>query len=207
MSNGEKIAKSHTFTTGQISGITRIGRQSLYRYVRDFPDFFSQTVRQHKQGRRWTQDDLNMIEAIRCLYHERTGEQRIKEIIKGGWRLADNQAWTRELQSRLIEMTFAANAEADEISKQAIDAINDLQIKTLVAEGNNKEFAALWILVKDIQAEWRELESELRITGRIRRKSNIKKWYGEPPVLYLAPVGTLNKYKPEDIDAPSSKKS
>jgi hypothetical protein len=121
-------------------------------------------------------------------------------MIAGGWRLQDNQAWTRELQSRLIEMTLAAYADAKEISKQAINAIDDLQTKTLVAEYNNEQFSKLWILVMDLQDEWRALEYEMKLRGRVR-KSFKPRWHGEPPTLYLAPVeGSLKDFKVEGAE-------
>jgi hypothetical protein len=205
MSNMEKEGKKRKFTTGEIRGITLVGASSLYRYVRDFPKFFSFTAKQHIKGRRWNQEDLEMIHAIRSLYHDRTGKEKIREMIKGGWRLQDNEAWTRELQSRLIEMTYAAYADAKEISKQAINAIDDLQMKTSVAEYNNEQFSKLWILVMDLQDEWRALEYEMEIRGRVR-KSFKPRWHGEPPTLYLTPVeGSLKEFKVEDAeDTPTS---
>ena len=197
--------RKKTFSSGQVSGITELHRQSLYRYVKDFPEFFSETARQHKQGRRWTREDLEMIQAIRCLYHERTGKEKIREMIKGGWRLVDSLPWTRELQSRLIEMTLAAYEESKEISNQAIESIDDLQYKTSVAEGNNKSFAALWIQVQDLKDEWKALEDELRIRGRVR-KSFKPRWHGEPPTLFLQPVegDNLKQYRQARDDQPPS---
>jgi hypothetical protein len=200
MSKFKNEGQKWQFTTGQISGMTLLGASSLYRYVRDFPEFFSPTAKQHIKSRRWTQKDLEMLHSIRCLYHERTGKEKIREMIAGGWRLQDNQAWTRELQSRLIEMTLAAYADAKEISKQAINAIDDLQTKTLVAEYNNEQFSKLWILVMDLQDEWRALEYEMKLRGRVR-KSFKPRWHGEPPTLYLAPVeGSLKDFKVEGAE-------
>ncbi len=200
MSNVEKNLKIRKFTTGQVSGFTMVGRQSLYRYVRDFPEFFTETAKQHRQGRRWELDDLTIVQSIRMLYHERRGTEKIRELSKGGWQLSDNQSWTRELQSRLIEATFAAYADAEEISKKALNAIEELKLFTGVAKYNNEEFAALWIKVMDLQEEFRVWEQELKITGRVHKAAK-RKWWGKPPVLYLAPVeGSLNDYKIANAD-------
>lgn len=192
-----------TFTTGQVSGITQVGRQSLYRYVKEFGEFFSKTATQHKQGRRWTQMDIETIHAIRCLYHDHTGTEAIREMIKGGWKLTDNEAWSRELQSRLIEMVIEANTNAEIISRQAINAINDLQSKTDVVEANQKVFADLWLQVQDLKAEWEALEGELLIKGRMSKKYK-PRYRQKPPQLFLMPVsGKLSEFKVVDDDKES----
>jgi DNA-binding transcriptional MerR regulator len=198
LADGGIREKSRTFTTGQMSGLTGIGRQSLYRYVKIYGEFFSETARQHKQGRRWTHDDILVASAIRALHHEKLGEKNIREKLKSGWKLSDNEAWSKELQSRLIDTVLEAYAHAEEISRQAIAAINDLELKTQVAEYNNKTFAELWIGFKDLQEEYRILELELRKRGMVPRQIK-QRWYGEIPVLYLAPVkGSLKDFKVEE---------
>jgi hypothetical protein len=196
MSNLEKITKSRKFTTGQVSGFTMVGRQSLYRYVRDFPEFFTETAKQHKQGRRWELDDLVIVQSIRMLYHERMGKEKIRELIKGGWKLCDNQPWTRELQSRLIEATFTAYAEAEEISKQAVAAIDDLENKTFFVEWNLEAFQKLWISVQDLIDEVETIEHVECITGKVKSQMGVR-WHGKPPILYeLVPLaGNLKDYK------------
>jgi hypothetical protein len=168
MSNFENKGQKWKLTTGQISGITLLGSSSLYRYVRDFPEFFSPTAKQHIKGRRWTQEDLEKLQAIRCLYHERTGKEKIRELIVGGWRLQDNEAWTRELQSRLIESTLATYAEMEEISKQAIKAVNEAMEELRTLEYNDKIFRELVVKVWDLEEEWKYFEKGLILRGIVR---------------------------------------
>lgn len=189
-------AKKRTYTTGQMSGISGLHRQTLYRYVRDFGEYFTETARQHKQGRRWEFSDVEVARAIRGLYHEGASKEKIKGMLKGGYRLADNEAWTRELQSKLIEIAFAANANADDISRQAIAAINDLENKTFFVEWNLKAFQELWITVHDLIDEVEAIEHLESITGKVKRSVG-KKYHGKPPILYeLVPLaGNLKDYK------------
>ena len=114
-------------TTGQISGITMVGFMSLYRYVRDFPEFFNPSARQHKRGRRWTVADLEMVQGIRYLYHERKGKDKIRQMLKDGWRPAANSAYTLETLARLIEATLAVSEDAKRIVKDAQKAIDDVK--------------------------------------------------------------------------------
>jgi len=167
------------FTTGQTSGFSRIGFKTLYNYVRTFPEFFSPTVRQHTPGRRWTQADLEMVQAIRCLYHERTGTEKIRELIAGGWRLEDNHPWTKELISRLIESILAVSTDAKESAQEVIT------LKRLLEERkrDNREFQELWIKVRDLEHEWEVMQKAWRLRTVIT-KAVRKKYHGELPDLY-----------------------
>lgn len=116
-----------TFKTGQLSGITRIGYASLYRYVRDYREFFSPTARKNTRGRRWTHNDLDIVQAIRYLSHERTGKEKIKEMLKSGWRPVANAAYDRETVARLIEAVLASNEQANKLVKSLQKEVDDIR--------------------------------------------------------------------------------
>lgn len=200
MSKTEKASQIRKFTTGQVSGIASVGHQSLRNYVKQFPEFFSDTAKQHKQGRRWSLDDVAMVRGIAALYHERTGTAKIRELLAGGWRLYDNEAWVKELQSKLIEMTLMAYADSEEISRQAVAAIDDLQGKSGMAEWNVKAFQALWITVHDLVEEVKAIKQVEGITGKVELKLG-RRWHGNPPDLYqIVPLhGTPKDYKFTDV--------
>jgi hypothetical protein len=185
-----KSKPERVFTTGQISGISGLGRQCLYRYVKDFGEFFSDTARQHKQGRRWTGADLELVESIHALHSKRSTNPKIRELLQGGWRLLDDRAGAREFISGLVDMVFVAMQQSEDIAKEAMAAMGDLQRKTRVVEINNKAFQELWIQLHDIRVEFYELERELRIRTGIVKKVK-PKWHGDPPEIFLQAVGSL----------------
>lgn len=166
-------------TTGQISGITRVGFRTLKKYVSNFPEFFGPTVRQHKTGRRWNQEDLEMVQAIRCLYHERTGTEKIRELIAGGWRLQNEQAWTRELMGRLIEKILEVYEDLKNSTREVV------ALKTLLEERqrDNKAFQELWIRQGDLEHEWEVMQKAWRLRTVIT-KAVKKKYHGQLPELY-----------------------
>ncbi len=125
-----------------------------------------------------------MLQAIRCLYHERTGKEKIREMIAGGWRLQDNEAWTRELQSRLIESTLAAYAEMEEISKQAIKAVSEAMDELRTLEYNDKIFRELVVKVWDLAEEWKYFEKGLILRGVVK-EARKKGYWKYPEGLHL----------------------
>ena len=176
MFKSEEKKPKAKLTTSQILGFTLVGSSSLYRYVRDFADFFSPTARQHKKGRRWTIEDLEVVQAIRCLYHERTGSDRIREMLSGGWRVEFNPMYTKELISRLVEVVLAAYEDSREISKKAEEAINNSIEQSKSAEFNDQLFRELTISVWDIQDEQKWIEKGLALRGLVREAKKKGEW-------------------------------
>jgi hypothetical protein len=112
-------------TTGQISGLTQIGYMSLYRYVKDFPEYFSETARQHKRGRRWINADLELVQSIRFLYHQHSKKESINQILASGWRQKINPAYNAETLTRMIEDVLGISDEAKTVIKEAQKAFED----------------------------------------------------------------------------------
>ena len=175
--------RSTDLTTGQISAIIRIGFQSLYVYVRTFPEFFSESARKHTQGRKWTIEDLEMVQSIRCLYHERTGTEKIRELLASGWRLQNVQIWTKELISLLLDQTLVSQEEARLATREVITLKQILQER----KRNNKEFQEMWIQLRDLQHEWVVMQKAWRLRTVIT-KAVKKKYHGKLPELYIPEV-------------------
>ncbi len=112
------------FTTGQILGITLINRMTLFRYVKDFHEFFSETAKQHKKGRRWTVNDLEVVQAIRYLHHEHKGNVYIRQLLSKGWRSSISRPYDIESISRLLNRSFT---NAEEARQLLADATKQLQ--------------------------------------------------------------------------------
>jgi hypothetical protein len=166
-------------TTGQISGITRVGFRTLQIYVSTFPEFFGPGVAKRTRGRRWTQEDLELVQAIRCLYHERAGTRKIRELIAGGWRLENDQAWTRELMGRLIEKILEVYEDLKNSTQEVITLKRILEER----QRDNKAFQELWIRQGDLEHEWEVMQKAWRLRTVIT-KAVKKKYHGQLPELY-----------------------
>ena len=170
--------------TGQMSAIVRVSFQSLYVYVRTFPEFFSESARQHTQGRRWTIEDLEMVQSIRCLYHERAGTEKIRELLASGWRLQNVQIWTRELITLLLDQTLKAQEEAKNSAKDLISLKKLMDDRKI----NDRQLKEMWIDLQDLKLEWKIMQKAWRSNTNIQDAVRIlkkKKYHGEPPDLYM----------------------
>jgi hypothetical protein len=70
--------------------------------TREFPQYFSPEALKHGRGRRWSKNDLDVINAIRMLHHSRQGKAAIEEQLAIGWRPASGSASDRADLSRMI---------------------------------------------------------------------------------------------------------
>ena len=166
----QKKWRKSNLTTGQISGLTMVGHGSLYRYVKEFADFFSPTAKQHERGRRWTQEDLDVVFAIRGLYHERAGSAKIREMLAGGWRLQDNPAFTREMQSRLIESAIATAAEAQEITEEALKAVKENQYASSLSLDDHHEVGKMSRRLRELEVKVERLAKKQGVKGYVEGK-------------------------------------
>lgn len=158
--------KEKQFTTGQLSGITRISYISLYRYVRNYPEFFSDGVRRHRRGRRWNPSDLAMVQAIRYLLHERKSKAEVKQILRDGFKLQLDSTFTVEAFSRLFEATLALADHSEKLVHDAQRAIDDVKfLHTLTIEQR--------VQIADMSTKVRQLEHE--VSNQKLRIDNIKK--------------------------------
>lgn len=116
-----------TITTGNLCGFLSISPSSVYQYVYNFPQFFSDGAKQHKRGRRWSLSDIEIIQSIRHLRMERAGTKRITEVLASGWRSESKPAVERELVGHLIEVTEILLDQVTEDRKALKSARDSLQ--------------------------------------------------------------------------------
>lgn len=167
-------------TTAQLSAIARISFPNLYVYVRNFPEYFSPGAKKHTVGRMWTQEDLMLVQSIRCLYHEKTGTENIRALLASGWRLQNQQIWINELISLLLDQTLTAQEEAQASAVQVATLERILEDH----KRNDKEFKAMWIQLQDLQHEWKVMQKAWRLRTVITKA--VKKIdHGDLPELYL----------------------
>jgi len=166
-------------TTGQVSNFTRVSYQSLYVYVRNFPEFFSPSANQHTPGRRWKLEDLEMVQAIRSLYHERAGTENIRALLAGGWKLQNVQIWTKEFMALMMEQTLTAQEDLKASAQEVIT------LKRLLEERkrNNEEVQKMWIRLGDVEHELEMTQKAWRLRTVIT-KAIKKKYHGKLPELY-----------------------
>jgi hypothetical protein len=155
--------------------------------VKNFPDFFSPGAKQHKKGRRWTPDDLEKVYAIACLYHQRTGTARIREMLAEEWRVEFNPHYTRELIARLVEVTLSAYEDSKVVSEKAMVAIEESRRQSRAAAYNDKLFTEMCIIVWDLQEGQKWVEKHMKITGLIREAKKKGEWK-YPEGLHLHPT-------------------
>lgn len=134
-----------TFTTGQVLGITLLHRMSVYRYVKEFQTFFSPTAQQHTKGRRWTLNDLEVLQAIKYLRHMHSSKEDIQEILSSGWRPAIKTIYDLERIAIYFDELFAFSEETKE-------ALKEIKKQLAIVQSNNRRSATLEVSVSH-QAE------------------------------------------------------
>lgn len=117
------------YKTAVVVAISEIPPMSVYHYTRDFPEFFSPTASQHKRGRRWTDQDVNMLMSIQSLYHDRKGKEKIRAAIAAGWRIGNQPIDSQEAAeviNKLLEIANQFRSEAEQFRNQAQIYMNKL---------------------------------------------------------------------------------
>jgi hypothetical protein len=92
----------------------------LHHYTRTFPEFFSEGARKHTRGRRWTNDDIEIILSIKALYHDRIGKENIRKLLSDGWRMEKSAFFGREALDTLFEACQVYAVNAAEVNKSAL---------------------------------------------------------------------------------------
>lgn len=96
----------NNYSTGQVSGMTRIPIRTIQDYVKDFRENFSEAARQPSKGRRFIDADIDTILTIKRLRWERTSDDDIRKVLSGE-----------------IEIKLAHQYKDDEIKKMAANSL------------------------------------------------------------------------------------
>jgi hypothetical protein len=143
-----------TYTTGQVLGITLLHRMSVYRYVKDFPTYFSPTAQQHKKGRRWNLNDLEILQAIKYLHHMNYSKQDIQEILSSGWRPPIKTIYDLERISIYFDEIFA-------FSEETKDDLKEIKRQLSIVNTNNRLASNLVDRIRYLGNRLYELNQEL----------------------------------------------
>jgi hypothetical protein len=146
--------ETRQFTTGQVSGICILSHMALYRYVKAFGEFFSEGVRdKHTRGRRWSLADIETIKSIQALFHDRTGPDGIRTLLRSGWRLGSSAAYSREALAGLAEVVQVFEAEAKAARHEAREVIEQTKFNLKrMLEDNEKLRADVLALRQEVFA-------------------------------------------------------
>jgi hypothetical protein len=126
-------------TTGKASGVTRVSRTCLYRYVKDFIKFFSPGASQHKRGRRWTLSDIEVVLSIRFLKHERRGNQVIGDALAAGWRSYSDPGYYRQERGRILDSVMEIIDGANQNIRESEKFVKDAEWhRTVTLEDHNE---------------------------------------------------------------------
>ena len=151
------MAKSTNYSSGAVSGMTGVSAQSLYRYVREFPEFFTERVRSHKRGRRWEDDDVLVVLSLQNLFTKRLGKQAILEELRSGWRLDVGGEASPEMRQRLSEIYEVAQLYREE-ARADRTASHELGIRLArLIKRNHDDHSLLLDLQKAIENQQREI--------------------------------------------------
>ena len=136
-----KANNDFVLSTGELSGATWLHSSTIYRYVDEFPQFFSPGARKHGRGRRWTKDDLDNILAIRTLHHSHVGHEAIADALESNWRPPSGSADDRaDLARTIITLTqLSDQLQADLKAAEAKAAENEHRLFLLEGRGKNLE--------------------------------------------------------------------
>jgi hypothetical protein len=148
--------------TGQAAGLTQVSPMRLYHYVKDFPEFFSEGAKVHKRGRRWTNDDIEIILSIKALYHTRTGKENIRSLIAQGWRMEADSFFGREALDTLLEAAQVYEYNASQVNKTARALTMETQTMLKTARQDHEAVVAMRRELTDLQLNFNDLLREVR---------------------------------------------
>lgn len=103
---GGKIKAKKPLPTGQVLGVLGLKYRTLYNYLRDFGEYFSEGARSPKKGKRWSPEDMTVIQTIRHLHSERRSQEEIKKALAEGYKTPLAGGYSPEDVNRLIESSW-----------------------------------------------------------------------------------------------------
>lgn len=174
------------FTTGQTEGLTGLSLQQIQRYVRTYPQGFTQEARKPKKGRRFTGADIKSLLLIRHLLHTRR-KQFIPQALSGEWTPPDSMVFevvdfmTMYQAMRAINLDTIKLLQKVEAEKRSFERHTAYLIRNL-RELRGKEWDRNR-RVRDVEDRMKAIEKRLPkqqyTPGQpeaIKKKSLLDKW-------------------------------
>lgn len=194
--------------TGQVLVVCGLKYRTLYNYLRDFGEFFSDSSRITKKGKRWTPNDLAVIQTIRHLHSERQSQAEIKQALTEGYITPMQGGYGPEDINRLIEASWLLVGDAEE----RLDKIDLLFAKCGVCEWQARQHLSTFMKTIDrydqIDREVKQIRmiiGPLKDTKRARqeRDSEYRHLHQELRFVFLAEEERrqeINRQQAEVVD-------
>ena len=111
------MANFTTLSTGFVSGLTGLKVQTIQRYVRKYPEGFSDAARQQKQGRRFSGQD---IKALLLIHHMLRNRQKkmLPAALRGEWSPPDSPLFDVQDFMQGYQAMREQNARAEHILQE-----------------------------------------------------------------------------------------
>lgn len=101
--------------TGHVLAVLGMTYRTLYNYLHEYPDAFSESARSPKKGKRFTSDDIARIQTIRHLHSERQSHEVISKALSDGYVAPLQGHYSPEDANRLLEASWVMLQEANDI--------------------------------------------------------------------------------------------
>lgn len=170
MPEREEIAKnakmkSHNpLPTGQVLAVLGLKYRTLYNYLHDFGDYFSEGAKKPKKGKRWTSEDISTIQTIRHLHSERKGSEEIRQSLAEGFRSPLEGAYKPEDMNRLIQAAWLLVGQAQELSEKMELQYQRVMASELIARNRVNTFLETILKYEEFEHELRQIKL---IVGKI----------------------------------------
>jgi DNA-binding transcriptional MerR regulator len=112
-------------TSGEVTGLTKVPAVTVQRYVKTFPEFFSDRAKIHTKGRRYTTKDVELILVIRAFADRGISFKGIKKLIDEG--KFDPSAISKQEQVDAIRINARSRDDLDRMELLMVSIGGDIE--------------------------------------------------------------------------------
>ena len=171
-----KKASPKPLPTGHVLAIMGLKYRTLYNYLRDYGEYFSEGAKSPKKGKRWTSEDLIVIQTVRHLHNERLGSKAIKQQLSEGYKTPLGSGYKPEDINRLIEASWIMLGETDELLEKTELLFNKCALCEFDARRYVNNFLETMMRYEEFD---RELKQIKLIVGRVSDSHRARQWRDE----------------------------
>jgi DNA-binding transcriptional MerR regulator len=158
--HGGHMHKDGLFTTGEVAGLLYISAATIQRYIKTFPESFSEGARKPSRGRRYNSDDVRKLYTIHHLYNQRFRESSIRQALSRGVLAPVGEKFQVEDALEIVETARGQFAGAEYFARQARSAA---QTAKSSVDTVSHELGRYKDLIDRLEGRIRKIENELRI--------------------------------------------
>lgn len=160
------------YTTGEAVGMTRVPLKSIQRYIKLFPDGFSEAARITSRGRRYTGGDLKAVLLIRHLNGRNATREKISAALAGEW-TPDSLPW-HDIDS-MMQVTQEARSEIGKIKTYVSKAQEIKRFMDNDAWAIRKRIGEMFETIQRQGNKINELSSQVDNLARVQQGGKAKK--------------------------------